>query len=196
MWWQALVWIGVCAAGRAGGLGTLGRRNAKRVGLEDLPLFAGISLAFGVFCFFFFLVIAKLPTQPWYWLPPVALAAVCADAALAKWLMKLPRLGDGVAALMVCVPLFTLRQDAGQRQTNIDLIAATCGRRPSRRFHCGLSMVFGVTFNRYYKGERRGRPFLRWLTLAFTATICSRRSLPLPPHSTRTGQDGANARLW
>jgi len=53
------------------------------------------------------------------WLPPVALAAVCADAALAKWLENYRGWRLGVAALMVCVPLLPCVKMAGQRQTTL-----------------------------------------------------------------------------
>lgn len=83
MGWQTVVWLGLCVAAAVRGLWFVRPPSGRRrISAEDLPLFAAITLSLGLVSFVLFIAIARLPTQPWYWLPPMALTAVCIDAAL------------------------------------------------------------------------------------------------------------------
>src|SRR5262249_18143491 len=54
--------------------------------VRGLILFTGISLILGAAGFAFFLKLAALPTQPWYYVPLMAFSVVCLDAIfLAAW---------------------------------------------------------------------------------------------------------------
>ena len=72
-----------------------------------MPLFGAITLTLGLLTFLLFIVIGRLPTQPWYWLPPMVLAAVCIDAALGDWLDRYRGWRLALVVLMAFVPLIT-----------------------------------------------------------------------------------------
>jgi len=154
MGWQTVAWLGLCVAAAARGLWFVrpppGRR---RLSAEDLPLYAGITLSLGLLSFVLFIAIARLPTQSWYWLPPMALTAVCIDAALGTWLKRYPGWRLALVSLMAFVPLITGISLARYRQTNIDLIAARLREQANPG---DLVLVYpwycGITFNRYYQG--------------------------------------------
>lgn len=125
MGWQTVVWLVLCVAAAARGLWFVRPPSGRRrISAQDLPLFAGITLSLGLLSFLLFIAIARLPTQPWYWLPPMVLTAVCIDAALGTWLERYPGWRLALVSLMAFVPLITGVRLAQYRQTNIDLIAA------------------------------------------------------------------------
>jgi hypothetical protein len=154
MVWPTVVWLGLCVAAAVRGLWFVGPSSGRRrIGDEDVPLFAAITLSLGLLSFFLFIAIARLPTQPWYWLPPMVVAAVCVDAALGNWLDRYRGWRLGLAALMAFVPLITGVSLAKYRQTNIDLVAARLHERAKPN---DLILIYpwfcGVTFNHYYHG--------------------------------------------
>ena len=154
MAWQALVWLGLAVLASVRGLWFVPpSASRRRIGAEDLPLFGAITLTLGLLTFFLFIAIARLPTQPWYWLPPMVLVAVCIDAVLGSWLECYRGWRLALVILMAFVPLITGVSLARQRQTNIDLIAA---RLRDQAKPNDLILVYpwycGVTFNRYYQG--------------------------------------------
>jgi hypothetical protein len=110
------------------------------------------ALIAGIIGFFFFLRIAKMPTQVWYFLPLTTFAAVCIDATLASWPVHWQswRLAFAVLALG-CLP--SARELVAYRQTNMDLVAGVLRERANAR---DLIVVhpwtFGVSFDRQYSG--------------------------------------------
>ena len=83
MAWQAAPWIVLSLLAAVRGVVELGgAERRKRVGPEELPLFGGSIIALGVPVFLVCVLMAKLATQPWYWLPPMVITAVCIDASL------------------------------------------------------------------------------------------------------------------
>ena len=155
MIWPTLVWIGLCVMAAGRGLWFVGPASGRRrIGAEDVHLFAAITLSLGLLSFLLFIAIARLPTQPWYWLPPMVIAAVCADAALGDWLDRYRGWRLAVVGLTAFVPLITGVSLAKERQTNINLIAVRLQEqaRPN-----DLILVYpwfcGVTFNHYYHGS-------------------------------------------
>jgi hypothetical protein len=153
--WQILAWVAIFGLALARGFKSFGRPDrTRKIGPEDLPLFAAINIACGVFFFFFFLIVAKLPTQVWYWLPPMALVAVCADAALASWHTAREWWRTGLIALMVCVPFISGVSMAERRQTSVDLVAAHLREAAKPEdFIVVYPWYCGITFNRYYHGQ-------------------------------------------
>ena len=121
--------------------------------MEDGPLFACLTLVLGIIFFVIYLWFAQLPTQPYYWLPLVCLAAVCLEAALGGWLDEGCKWKLVYLLLMFCVPLPAACAWAKGRQTNIDLVSA----RLSQSAGTGdLVVVYpwylGISFQRYYQG--------------------------------------------
>src|SRR5205823_7262531 len=83
--------------------------------------FAVTALIAGIIGFFFFLRIAKMPTQVWYFLPLTIFAAVCVDAALANWPGRWQLWRWAFPALMIaCLP--GARELIAYRQSNMDLV--------------------------------------------------------------------------
>jgi hypothetical protein len=161
MGWSALVWVGLCVLASVRGLWFVRRSlEQKPIRTKDVPLFGALILTLGLLTFFLFIAIARLPTQPWYWLPPMVLAAVCIDAVLGTWLEAYRGWRLALVILMAFVPLITGVGLARQRQTNIDLIAARLREEAKPN---DLILVHpwycGVTFNRYYQGPTP------WITL-------------------------------
>jgi hypothetical protein len=203
MGWQTVVWLGLCVAAVARGLWFVRPPSGRRrISAEDLPLFAAITLSLGLLSFLLFIAIARLPTQPWYWLPPMVLTAVCIDAALGTWLKRYPGWRLALVGLMAFVPLITGVRLAQYRQTNIDLIAAHLREQANPG---DLILVYpwycGVTFNRYYQG---GAP---WTTLPALADSRSHRydllqeklaaKAPIKPVLDRLAQTlSSGHRLW
>src|SRR6266403_729063 len=73
--WVAL-WIGAVAAAICA---LFWHRDRPLEHVRRLILFAGTSLVLGAAGFAFFLKLAELPTQPWYYVPLMAFSVVCLD---------------------------------------------------------------------------------------------------------------------
>jgi hypothetical protein len=129
-------------------------------GLPDAPerdtntaaVFAGTALVAGIIGFFFFLWIAKMPTQVWYFLPLTTFAAVCIDAALANWPVRWQHWHWAVPALaLTCLP--SAREFAMCRQSNMDIVASVLlGRAGPHDLIVVHPWTFGVSFDRQYSG--------------------------------------------
>jgi hypothetical protein len=117
-----------------------------------VAFFAGTALILALICFLIFLHVAKMPTQVWYFLPLTTFAAVCIDAALAKWPARWQfwRCAFAILALL-CLP--GARELVSYRQTNMDLVADVLRERADAH---DLIIVhpwtFGVSFDRQYLG--------------------------------------------
>jgi hypothetical protein len=203
MAWTIPVWIGLGLAAAVRGLLFLPQANRrKRPGIEDVPLFASITLTLAALLFLTFVAISKLPTQPWYWLPFMVPAAVCIDASLAGWGDHYRRSRLVFTVLMVGVPLAAGVTLARLRQTNLDLIATHL------RQHAGandLIVVYpwfhGITFDRYYQGDTP------WTTLPAVSDLRVHRydlikeqlaaTAPIRPVLDRIAQTrAAGNRIW
>jgi len=121
---------------------------------RDLAMVVLVALVAGLVGFGFFLRIALLPTQPWYYLPIMAFVAACLDAIGARcdWRM---RAGLIVFAVITAVVGYAVARPAMScRQTNMDVVAAQLAKEASPKdlilvhpWYCGIS------FQRYYHGE-------------------------------------------
>ncbi len=120
---------------------------------KDAPLFGAVTLAAALAGFAAFLRIAGLATQPWYFLPVMALAAACFDAAMPRLprLMGAVLLGLAVVSALIAFPL--ARIGALSRFTNIDLVARLLAAQTAPGDLVIVSPWFyGISFDRYFKG--------------------------------------------
>lgn len=128
--------------------------GADKMSPNDLSLFAGVTLLSALVGFTDFLWFAAVPTQPWYFLPLVALVAVCLDFGLP--LPSLNRtsrtafltLAAAIALLAVPFAFWGLNQ----RLTNVDVLARRLAPEASPRdFVVVTPWYCGVSFARYFK---------------------------------------------
>jgi hypothetical protein len=131
---------------------------------RNLSLFAAVALVVGLAGFGIFLLAARLPTQPWYFLVPAGFAIFCCDAILSQtsfWM----RAGVAVLAAVSAVLAYPAGVPALEfRQTNGDIVAAELAREAApddliivNPWYCG------ITFDRYYHGQAP------WTTLSGVA---------------------------
>jgi hypothetical protein len=135
---------------------------------DDARLFAGATAFVAFAGFAGFLWFAALPTQPWYFLPLMALAAMCFDAGLLSLprLLSVALLGFVAATALIAIP--TAQRDLNYRFTNVDLLARQLAGEVSPRDFVVVTPWFcGVSFNYYFKSSTP------WTTLP-----------PLADHST------------
>jgi hypothetical protein len=121
---------------------------------QDPALFATVALVLGLAGFGLFLVIAKLPTQPWYFFPAIGFAVVGCDAILSgtHWLVRIVVLMAAVAVIALAYP--SGLSELKFRQSNGDVLAGRLSQLAQREdliivnpWYCGL------TFSRYYRGS-------------------------------------------
>jgi hypothetical protein len=122
-----------------------------------LTILVALSIAY-----YLFLTALKFPTEVWYYLVWMAVAAVAIDALIARlarddW----PRILRIVAVVILSAILVSpLSQRARVRMTNLDLAAQRLNQESAKGDLILVHPWFcGVTFHRYYKGEAE------WLTL-------------------------------
>jgi hypothetical protein len=130
-------------------------RSEDRMTPAELQVFAGTTLLAALVGYFIFLYLAALITSPWYFLPLMALGAICFDLGVP--LATLPRLfrvtvwGILIATAGIAVP-FAAR-DLNCRFTNADLIAERLMKEISPQDYVVVTPWYlGISFNRYYKG--------------------------------------------
>jgi hypothetical protein len=153
--WPFWMWLGLIPLALGAGLAALLQRTKSAgIGREDLPLYGASALVAGIAGFLVFLRISELPTQPWYYLPLLVVAATAMDAALANWCRRFRVWPAAFLVIMVGLLFFPTLQYAGYRQTNIDLIAAELQNRAEPGdFIVVNPWQCGITFERYYKGR-------------------------------------------
>jgi hypothetical protein len=159
-----LIWIWVLSVGiGAGGalFSLLRRSHASQE--EDAPspgLFAGSALVLGLVGFFAFLRIARLPTQPWYYVPLIALVACCLDVLVSHATKHAIYGTTALAAGLAIAVVPKAVRDVQYRQTDVDVIAKILGARAGVRDLIVVQPWYcGVTFDRYYRGTAP------WVTL-------------------------------
>jgi hypothetical protein len=136
---------------------------------NELTWFAGITVLAVVICFLTFLWFAAVTARPWYFLPPLALLAVCFDLGIA--VDGLPRLlrtaTFGLLAGLALVAGFNGHADLRTRFTNVDRLAARVAAEAQPEDFIVVTPWFcGITFNHYFHGATP------WSTLP-----------PLPDHT-------------
>ena len=124
----------------------------------ELQVFAGVVLLLSVLGYLVFLHFAALITSPWYFLPLMAVAAVCFDLGIT--LPALPRMlrtvvwGVLIATAGLSVP-FALR-DLNCRVTNADLVAKYLNENVSAEDYVVVTPWYlGISFDRYYRAAAK-----------------------------------------
>jgi hypothetical protein len=119
---------------------------------ENLPLFAGVTLLTASAGFGGFLWFAALNTEPWYFLPLMALAAVCFEIGLPRGRhARAAILSFSILTVVMVIP--AARDDLSQRFTNIDLVAQRVAAEAGPDdFIVVTPWYCGITFDRYFKG--------------------------------------------
>src|SRR5207247_11091175 len=119
------VWVALWISALAAAISVLfWRRDRLPDRVRGLILFAGTSLVLAAAGFAFFLKVAALPTQPWYYVPLMAFSVVCIDTIfLAAWRWARP--AAMILAVVTISTAFLLELPAVIcRQTDVDVIAA------------------------------------------------------------------------
>lgn len=163
--WDAWAWALLAIVGLAVA-GVRPTANLRTVALGDVgrerSLYAAGALVLGGLGFLLLIESSRLSTQPWYYLPLMALGAASLDVLLGA-LTRRPAAGIAVAVVLIVATVAHLAVLAPMlrlRQTNVDLIAAQLAASAARRDLIIVSPWFhGVTFHRYYTGAAP------WLTI-------------------------------
>ena len=120
---------------------------------DDLPLFAGVTLFTAIAAFGGFLWFAELSTEPWYFIPLMALAAVCYEIGLPLSGVHARAAVLGFAVTTLIGAVYFVPNDLNQRFTNVDLIAQRLMAQAALDDYIIVSPWYcGITFDRYYKG--------------------------------------------
>ncbi len=156
--WGLLVLIVLglgCKALLAGNSNPKNRAYNEPITKEDLQLFAAITSLATMVGFAGFLWFSKMPTQTWYFLPLIAVAAICFDLSVS--LTMLPRFlkivvfGIIVATALIAIPF--AHRDLSYRFTNVDLIAKYLLREASPQdFIVVTPWYMGISFEHYFHG--------------------------------------------
>ena len=131
--------------------------------------FSGVTILAVIVGFIAFLWFAAVTARPWYFLPPLALLAVCFDCGLV--FPRLPRLlrtaSFGLLAGLTLIAVPNAHSDLRARFTNIDQLATRAAADAQPQDLIVVTPWFcGITFNRYFHGATS------WSTLP-----------PLPDHT-------------
>jgi len=124
---------------------------------RDLLVYSLVSLWVGLVTYYLFLSLLHYPTQPWYYLTLLALAAVLCDAILGTASRAWGWISGAVLLLALGGALFTLQPThavSRTRLTNSDLVAGKLFEIATERDLILVNPWFvGVSFNRYYRGK-------------------------------------------
>ncbi len=121
----------------------------------DLAWFGGVTLLVAAIGFAAFLWYAALPTEPWYFIPLLALAAGCFEIGLpVRGHARAAVLGFSIVVVAFAgVVVFADQKAVNWRLTNVDLL---CQRLAAEAAPEDLVVVSpwycGITFERYFKG--------------------------------------------
>ena len=125
-------------------------------------LFSGAVVVASTAAFLVALASTKLQTQPWYYVPLLAILAPALDAG--AWAAATTKVWK-IARLVLAVAIAAAMAVSGwaqvtERRTNADIVASLVGKEAAAQ---DLILVnpwyYGVTFRRYYKGPAN------WMTL-------------------------------
>jgi hypothetical protein len=122
-------------------------------GVNEWGLFAGTAVFTAVAGFILFLWLAAFPSQSWYLLPLMALAAACFEIGLpaVRGKLRAPFLGLVAATALIAIP--TASRDLHNRFTNINIWADELNRSAAPDDYIVVAPWFcGITFDHYFKG--------------------------------------------
>jgi hypothetical protein len=119
---------------------------------DDRSLFAAVTLILGTAGFWAFLRLASFPVQPWYFLPPVTLSAVCLEAALPRPAGRFRALLWGSLAATAAISALCAGPVLDYRFTNIDRLAEKVAAAAGEKDYVVVTpWQVGITFSRYFK---------------------------------------------
>ncbi len=160
-------------------------RLENRLTPAELQVFAGTILISSLIGYFVFLYFAALITSPWYFLPLMALAAICFDLGIP--VSTLPRLartvvwGILIGTIGLSVP-FAAR-DLNCRFSNMDLLVNRLMKETSQQDYVVVTpWHLGISFDRYYHGAAA------WDTLPPVADHSTYRFDLVPISATETAR--------
>jgi hypothetical protein len=152
------VWLGLGALCllAAGWCWSRGARRPLSDNRSDLVLSSTIVLLSATAAFLLFLKWASLLSQPWYYLPLMAVCAVSLDGILVALTAQTPvwffRAATAILVLALSFPYS--RQEIQVRQTNADRIASRLEESAQAEDLIVVSpWYYGVAFQRYYRGK-------------------------------------------
>jgi hypothetical protein len=137
---------------------------------SDLKVFAGTTVSFAFAGYVLFLWLAAFPSQSWYLLPLLALAAVSFEIGLSAAHGKIRAVFLGLVLATAVIALPAANRDLSTRFTNIDRWAAELNRAASREDYVVIVPWFcGITFGHYFQGATA------WTTLPPLADYATHR---------------------
>jgi hypothetical protein len=123
----------------------------------DRALYCVVSMLFGVFGLFAFLLKLHYSTQTWYYVQLICLCAISLDGLLAaNWPALRPwgLLRIGFLAMVMTWGAWSAWEEAHTRRSNVDLIAFILAKNAGAEDLIVVNSVWeGITFNRYYHGR-------------------------------------------
>jgi hypothetical protein len=154
--WVLLAIIVIAGAGAAMFCKTeTGDQSGGSLEVQDVRAFAGTVLSAGSVGYAGFLWLVGLPTQPWYYVPLLALVAACFDAGLPSW----SRLGRTVFFGLVTATALMAALVAGRdldtyRFTNVDVLTRQLMSEVAPEdFVVVTPWYCGISFNRYFNSS-------------------------------------------
>ena len=154
-WWGIPVWLLAMGSGVAVALaGQSERVLALNREQRELLLFAACGLLLGLGGYFVMLKAVSYPTRPWYYVAPMALAAMMLDFIFYALRGQRPvRLAGVLLVLFAAATLVPAWQQVRVRQTNADLVAERLNRDTAKGDLVIVTPWYnGISFNRYYRG--------------------------------------------
>ena len=118
----------------------------------DARLFAAVTLLAALLGYAAFFRFADIPTQPWYFLPLLALTAACFDAGLLELPKPLRTAGFGLALATALAAVPFAWRDLKSRFTSADVLAKKIAAVVVREDFVIVNPWYcGVSFERYFK---------------------------------------------
>ncbi len=153
------IWAGLFAAGITVGVWSIFWKSSMRLSRErrDLTVFCTVVMVATSLGFLIFLKVLSYISEPWYFVPPMALVALSLDSLIAPILKRSAIASIAGISFVVLLSGFlfpSLFESARLRFTNVDLIAQRLEGNTSRDDMILVNPWFcGTTFQRYYKGH-------------------------------------------
>jgi len=120
---------------------------------NDLPLFAGVTLLAAFAGFAGFLWYTALISEPWYFLPLLALTVAAFELGLPLAGRHFRAVIFGFAAMTIVLAIPAAQDDLNWRFTNIDLVSQRLTKEAGPGDFIIVNPWYcGITFDRYYKG--------------------------------------------
>lgn len=128
--------------------------NPKSGSENDLPLFAAATVISAVAGYCLFLRFAGMPSQSWYWLPLMALAVVCLDAAWPVLRGPLSAIFFGFVAATALISVPVTARNSEYHLTNVNVLARALSKDAAPQDYIVVVPWFcGISFDHYFKAS-------------------------------------------